>query len=145
MTRHSAAHVGAEHELFPAAAAAEVGVLAFSGLCYGRMLRPSAVFPRGPRAVDCYRYVLGREGVHACISAPRYARELEHNLALLDGRGLSADEIEALRAHGREVHADRKRFDRLVRRGGAAPLREAILELFDQASQPWESPESRRL
>ena len=46
---------------------------------------------------------------------------------------LTNSRLERLRAHGREVYADNKRFDRLVRRGGAAPLREAILELFEHS------------
>ena len=136
MTRHSAAHHGAEHELFPRAHAAGVGVLGFSSLCYGRMLRGSSVFEQGPAAVDCYRYSLAQPGVSACISAPRRHRELVENLALLAHPELDADRCEALRAHGREVHADNKRFDRLVRRGGSAPLREAILELFERAGEP---------
>jgi aryl-alcohol dehydrogenase-like predicted oxidoreductase/HEAT repeat protein len=39
MVRHSAAHRGAEAEVFPAARAAGAGVLTFSNLCYGRLLR----------------------------------------------------------------------------------------------------------
>jgi aryl-alcohol dehydrogenase-like predicted oxidoreductase len=139
MTRHSAAHLGAEHELFPRAHAAGVGMLSFSALCYGRMLRGSSVFERGPEAVDCYRYSLAQAGVSACISAPRRHRELVENLGLLDRPPLELDQCEALRAHGREVHADNKRFDRLVRRGGSAPLREAILELFERAGEPDEA------
>ncbi|EDM80638.1 hypothetical protein PPSIR1_37134 [Plesiocystis pacifica SIR-1] len=132
MTRHSAAHTGAELELFPAAAAAGVGLLAFSCLCYGRMLRPSSVFPSGPAALDCYRYSLGQPGVSACISAPQRHRQLAQNLELLQAPPLGGLELEALRAHGREIYADNKRFDRLLRRGGAGPLREALLELFER-------------
>jgi hypothetical protein len=116
----------------PQARAAGVGVLGFSALCYGRMLRGSSVFERGPAAIDCYRYALAQPGMSACISAPRRHRELVDNLALLGMPVIDPDQVEALRAHGREVYADNKRFDRLVRRGGAAPLREAILELFER-------------
>ncbi|MCA9702202.1 MAG: hypothetical protein KC431_32065, partial [Myxococcales bacterium] len=127
-------HVGAEDEVFPAAAAAGVGVLGFSALCYGRMLRASSVLPQGPAAADCYRYSLSQPGVVACVSAPRRHRELVENLEVLAGPALAPDPgQERLRAHGREVYADNKRFDRLVRRGGAAPLREAILELFEHS------------
>ncbi|HLT39350.1 MAG TPA: aldo/keto reductase [Enhygromyxa sp.] len=136
MTRHSAAHRGAEQELLPSAAAAGVGVLGFSALCYGRMLRSSSVFERGPEPVDCYRYSLAQPAVAACVSAPRRHRELEHNLAVLDHASLADHQKDALIAHGTEVYADNKRFDRLLRRGGTAPLREAILELFERASEP---------
>ncbi len=143
MTRHSAAHDGAERELLPAAQAAGVGVLGFSALCYGRMLESSSVFESGPRAVDCYRYTLSQPGIAACISAPQQHRELVENLAVLDAPILDPLTQEALRAHGREVYADSKRFDRLLRRGGSAPLREAILELFERASEP-PDPEPRK-
>jgi HEAT repeat protein/diketogulonate reductase-like aldo/keto reductase len=136
MTRHSAAHLGAEHELFPQAHAAGVGVLSFSALCYGRMLRGTSVFEQGAEAVDCYRYSLAQPGVSACISAPRRHRELVENLGALEDPSLDPDLFAALQAHGREVHADNKRFDRLVRRGGSAPLREAILDLFERAGEP---------
>lgn len=136
MTRHSAAHRGAELELLPMAAAAGVGVIGFSALCYGRMLRSSSVFERGPAPVDCYRYSLTQPAVAACVSAPRRHRELDHNLALLDDASLGDDQKAALIAHGTEIYADNKRFDRLLRRGGTAPLREAILELFERASEP---------
>jgi diketogulonate reductase-like aldo/keto reductase/HEAT repeat protein len=136
MTRHSAAHRGAEQELLPMADAAGVGVLGFSALCYGRMLRSSSVFEGGPTPVDCYRYSLAQPAIAACVSAPRRHRELEHNLALLELTSLSDDRKDALIAHGAEVYADNKRFDRLLRRGGTAPLREAILELFERASEP---------
>jgi HEAT repeat protein len=143
MTRHSAAHDGAEAELFPAAAAAGVGVLSFSALCYGRMLRPSSVFASGPAAPDCYRYSLSQPAVAACISAPQTRRELLENLEVLERPTLESTAAQALRAHGREIYADNKRFDRLLRRGGTAPLREAILELFEQASEPPEPAPSK--
>lgn len=135
MTRHSAAHDGAERELLPAAAAAGVGVLGFSALCYGRMLDGSSVLPSGPSAAECYRYSLSQPAVTACISAPQTHRELLENLAVLDDPRLDAERQDVLRAHGREVYADNVRFNRLLRRGGAAPLREAILELFDRADE----------
>jgi hypothetical protein len=143
MTRHSAAHDTAERELLPTAAAAGVGVLGFSALCYGRMLQPSSVFESGPAAADCYRYSLSQPAISACISAPQRPRELLENLDVLDRPTLDPLVQEALRAHGREVYADSKRFDRLLRRGGAAPLREAILELFERASEPLDADSIR--
>ena len=100
------------------------------------MVSSSSVFERGPAPVDGYRYSLAQRAVAACVSAPRRHRELEHNLALLDDPSLAEHQQDALIAHGTEVYADNKRFDRLLRRGGTAPLREAILELFERASEP---------
>ncbi|NVB41736.1 HEAT repeat domain-containing protein [Pseudenhygromyxa sp. WMMC2535] len=135
MTRHSAAHRGAEAELLGAAAEAGVGMLGFSALCYGRMLRPSSVYARGPAPPDCYRYSLAQPAVAACVSAPRRHRELAENLAVLERPELGDEQLEALRAHGREIYADNARFGRLLRRGGA-PLREAILALFERGGSP---------
>jgi hypothetical protein len=98
------------------------------------MLRSSSVFERGPAAADCYRYSLAQPGVAACLTAPRRHRELDHNLAVIADPVVAGDRRDALIAHGAEVYADNKRFDRLLRRGGTAPLREAVLELFERAA-----------
>ena len=122
MTRHSAAHPGAEEALFPLAAARGVGVLTFSALCYGRLLAPSPERDgRAPSAADCYRYSLSQPGVTACISAPQRYRELVENLAVLDAPALAPAAQDELRAHGRRVHARSRDFNELVRRVPGAP------------------------
>lgn len=145
MTRHSAAHPGAEEALFPAARAAGVGVLTFSALCYGRLLRrplEAREETEVPSAADCYRYSLSQPGVSACLCAPRRYRELVHDLGVLSRPTLSPAEQEALRAHGRLVHRDDRRFDLLLRKGedGKAAARAAMLHLLAQGDP--ESPES---
>lgn len=147
MTRHSAAHPGAEAALFPAAQAAGVGVLTFSALCYGRLLRrpaggPSEAPEAPPTAADCYRYSLSQPGVSACLCAPRRYRELVHDLGVLSRPTLSAAEQEALRAHGRLVHRDDRHFDLLLRKGedGKAAARAAMLRLLQEFDP--DSPES---
>src|SRR5205085_3353992 len=79
MVRHSAAHRGAEKEVFPRAAAEGIGLIAFNNTCYGRLLQP-----RGdrepPRAADCYRFTLAQPGVAMCLSAPATLAQLEENL-----------------------------------------------------------------
>ncbi|MEZ4295032.1 MAG: aldo/keto reductase [Polyangiaceae bacterium] len=112
MCRLSAAHPGAERSLLPAAAARGVGVLAFSALCYGRLLAAS----EGVSAADCYRYALSQPGVSACLSAPRRWRELSENLTVLEQPTLEPHAIERLRAHGARVHSANKAFARLLRR-----------------------------
>ena len=53
MLRHSAAHPGAEDRLLPLCAAKQVGVITFSALSYGRLLRPQpAVSEAQPRRED---------------------------------------------------------------------------------------------
>ena len=118
MIRHNAAHRGAETEVLPVAQARGTGVLTFSALCYGRMLRASLSSSDGfrPSAADCYRYSLSQGGVAACISAPRRYRELLHNLAVLEAPTLDPAALDALRRHGREVHDRNRDFNALVRR-----------------------------
>jgi HEAT repeat protein len=114
MTRHSAAHPGAERSLLAAARARGVGVLGFSALCYGRLLQPSSRHP-APSAPDCYRYSLSQP-IDAVISAPSRYRELIENLAVLERPTLEPDAIAALRCHGTWVHAQSADFGALVRR-----------------------------
>ncbi len=113
MVRHSAAHRGAEEEVFPAARAAGAGVLTFSNLCWGRMLRPS--FGDPPAPADCYRYSLAQPGVTTAISGPRDILQLRENLRVLEEPDLPADRLAALRAFGERVHADNREFFELVR------------------------------
>lgn len=133
MCRLSAAHPGAERELLPAAIAHGTGVIAFSALCYGRLLAaplgagglgaPLGAGGLGPpldappiTAADCYRYALSQPGVSVCLSAPRRWRELSENLAVLQQPALDPQAIERLRAHGERVRADNKSFEALVHR-----------------------------
>lgn len=147
MTRHSAAHPGAEEQLLPLAAARGVGVLTFSAVCYTRLLRPlpgqSAASPL-PTAAECYRYSLSQPGVSACVSAPRSHRELRENLTVLAEPQLPPERQESLRAHGRHVRAQNRSFDALIRKGHAgyqeapAPqqLSELLAVLMDSAPPP---------
>lgn len=110
MVRHSAMHPGAEIEVFPTARAKGIGVLAFSTLSYGRLVRG------GVPASEAYRFSMFAPGVTACVSAPYAARELDENLALLESAPLSAERANELRAIGRQLHAESTDFGRLVRR-----------------------------
>jgi aryl-alcohol dehydrogenase-like predicted oxidoreductase len=135
MTRHNAAHVGAEQRLFPAARARGTGLLTFSAVCYGRMLRhPPGVDSSGglPDAADCYRYSLSQPGVSGVLCAPRRPGELAHDLEVLARPGLDAAAQAALRAHGQRVYAYSRRFNRLLRQArDPLPLSEALADLFE--------------
>ena len=126
MTRHNAAHPGAEENVFPAAISRGTGLLTFTATCYGRLLRPTAQTEAAasfelPNATDCYRYSLSQPGVSACLTAPRNRDELLENLAVLDGEKLAPDAVAAIRAHGIAVRAENRRFDTLVRRAPGGP------------------------
>lgn len=126
MTRHSAAHPGAEETVFPAAISRGTGVLTFTATCYGRLLRPTGQTSDSttielPTAADCYRYSLSQPGVSACLTAPRNRDELLENLEVLDGETLESGLMTAIRTHGAAVRAENRRFDTLVRRAPGGP------------------------
>jgi aryl-alcohol dehydrogenase-like predicted oxidoreductase len=118
MVRHSLAHRGAEDEVFPSAVCAGTGVITFSNLCYGRLLRDpesGPAPPRRPTPAECYRYSLSQPGVTACLSAPRDLAQLRHNLAVLESPTLDADTCAALRPFGAAVHAHQRLFAECLR------------------------------
>lgn len=126
MTRHNAAHTGAEENVFPTAISHGTGLLTFTSTCYGRLLKPTnqiegAAGIELPTAADCYRYSLSQPGVSACLTAPRNRDELLENLEVLNGEKLAPDAIAAIRAHGVAVRAENRRFDSLVRRAPGGP------------------------
>ncbi|MDC3980016.1 aldo/keto reductase [Polyangium jinanense] len=133
MTRHSAAHPGAEALFLPEAVARGTGVLTFTATSYGRLLRPApgdAPETKPPSAPDCYRYSLTQPGVSATLTAPRSHRELLENLTVLARPTLPEEALPALRAHGERIRAETRRFDALVRRapGGPRDRLRALLE-----------------
>lgn len=123
MVRHSAAHPGAEDQLFAAAREREVGVLSFSATSYGRLLEASPNGPRPPSAAECYRYSLAQSGVTACVSAPRGGRELIENLEVIAEPSLAGGDtrLAELRAHGRRIREESLDFGGHIRRFAALP------------------------
>jgi aryl-alcohol dehydrogenase-like predicted oxidoreductase len=117
MIRHSAAHRGAEDELLPLAARSGTGIITFSNLFYGRILRPAGGDREqpAPQAVDCYRYSLSQPGVHACLSAPADAKQLRHNLQVLQRPSLTAEEMSALRPFGDAAYRQHRAFSEWIR------------------------------
>jgi HEAT repeat protein len=114
MVRHSAAHRGAEEQVFPRALECGTSLLTFNNTCYGRLLQPRGDHPP-PRAADCYRYTLSHPAVTACWSAPATLAQLEENLAALRDLELPPDRREMLIAHGDAVYREDVTFRKLVR------------------------------
>jgi hypothetical protein len=138
MTRHSAAHPGAEGTFLPEARARGTGVLTFTATCYGRLLQPAPGTPPDsplPTAVDCYRYSLSQPGVSASLTAPRSRRELLHNLDVLSRPYMEPDALPAMRVHGERVRARSRQLDALVRRAPGGP-RDALLALMEEDGPP---------
>jgi HEAT repeat protein len=111
MTRHSAAHRGAER-FFADCAEQGVGVLSFSALSYGRLLQGNDA----AAAADCYRYSLAQPGVSATLTAPRYARELDENLGVFARPWLNEAARARVLEKGARVYKKSKDLAALVRR-----------------------------
>ncbi len=138
MTRHSAAHPGAETAFFPEALARGTGVLTFTATCYGRLLQPVPGMPSDsalPSAVDCYRYCLSQPGVSACLTAPRSHRELLQNLEVLARPRMMPEALEAMRAHGARVRARNQQFNSLIRQAPGG-TRDTFLALLEEDEVP---------
>ena len=107
MVRYNAAHRGAETEVFPAADAAGMSVIAYTALRWGGLPRPTPDDPPGftpPPAPEWYRFVLQNPTVTVALAAPHDRRELEEDLTVLDAtHPLTPDEYERLAEHGRRV------------------------------------------
>lgn len=140
MVRHSAAHRGAERTLLPELARRDIGVLTFTNVCYGRLLRPVRGVETTPMsAEDCYRYTLSQEGVTACWSAPRWYREVLENVRVLDGATPDVSALASMRAHGDAVYAASQRFNAFVRQAPTASrrgVRTIALEHLDGLEVP---------
>ncbi len=114
MVRHSAAHRGAEQQIFPRAAQRGASLITFSNTCYGRLLQPRNGVPP-PSAADCYRYTLMQPGVRACLSAPATLAQLEENLAVLRDPELPEDRRDYLLSFGERLYEEETVFRKFVR------------------------------
>ncbi len=114
MVRHSAAHRGAEKEIFPRAVELGTSLITFNNICYGRLLRtPDGGSP--PPVADFYRYCLEQPGVRLCLSAPATVEQLEENLEALRDPRLPEERRRTLLEHGAWVYREDTVFYRLVR------------------------------
>ena len=114
MVRHSAAHRGAESEIFPAACRAGASIITFNNTCYGRLLNADVAGAR-LKAEDLYRYTLAQPGVTACFSAPRNLEELSAALAVAANPALPPDRLPDLLAAGDRILEEDRQFYRFVR------------------------------
>jgi hypothetical protein len=71
MLRYSAAHPGAEREVFPLLGDPRPGVLAFTATRWGTLLKRHPLWNGDPpSAAECYRYCLAEPAVHIVLTAP---------------------------------------------------------------------------
>jgi predicted aldo/keto reductase-like oxidoreductase len=107
MIRYNAAHRGAEREIFPVTDERGIGVIAYTALRWGALMRSTPDDPPGfpvPPAAPWYRFVLQSDSVDVVLAAPRDRAELLADLELLDVSGpLAPSQYEQLAAHGARV------------------------------------------
>ncbi len=107
MIRYSAAHRGAENEIFPVTQSIDMPVVTYTSLRWGALMRPTPDDPPGfvvPRARDWYRFVLQHPGVTVALSAPCTRAELDEDLSMLeDWRAPGDDAYRRLAEHGQRV------------------------------------------
>jgi aryl-alcohol dehydrogenase-like predicted oxidoreductase len=126
MLRYSAAHPGAEREVFPMLGERRdrrVGVVAYTATRWGTLLEPKRT-PKGeatPTASDCYRFALTDDHVDVCAIGPKNGEELDHALTALDRGPMGPEEL-----------AWMKRVGVAVRDGGKRDVRGVGMGLLDK-------------
>jgi aryl-alcohol dehydrogenase-like predicted oxidoreductase len=113
--RYSAAHPGAETDIFPHLCESHrPGLTAFTATSWGQLLGQarlqgvvgSGALPKGervPTAADCYRFVMTRPEVDVCMTGPKDAAQMEHALKALELGPMTGDELAWMRRVGKAV------------------------------------------
>jgi aryl-alcohol dehydrogenase-like predicted oxidoreductase len=106
MFRYSAAHRGAEREIFPALPSENCpGVTCYTATRWGQLLDPKRMPPgEAPlTAADCYRFVLSNPLVDLCMTGPATARQMEEAVRAFALGPLSEEEDARIRRIGDAV------------------------------------------
>jgi len=106
MIRYSAAHRGAESEVFHELPANRPGITTYTATRWGKLLDPKKM-PHGETpltAAECYRFVLSSTAVDLCLMGPRTMEEFQQGIEALRDGPLSQDEMERVRRIGDHVH-----------------------------------------
>jgi aryl-alcohol dehydrogenase-like predicted oxidoreductase len=107
MVRYSAAHRGAEQEIFPYLAGPKrPGLTTYTATRWGKLLNPKKMPPneRPMTASECYRFVLTDPHVDLCMMGPATETQMIEGLTALKKGPLSDKEMKRARAIGDYVH-----------------------------------------
>lgn len=110
--RYSAAHRGAERDVFPHFPTENgPGVVVFTATRWGKLLRDSWMPPGEPTptAADCYRFTLSHPSVHVCVTGLNSRQQMEHALTALEKGPLNPDEMAWMRRVGDYIYQKRMR------------------------------------
>ena len=104
--RYSAAHRGAETEVFQDLPADRPGISAYTATRWGKLLKAKKMPPgEAPlTAADCYRFALSHPAVDVCLAGPRNESQMLEGLEALSRGPLDAEEMERVRKIGDHVH-----------------------------------------
>jgi aryl-alcohol dehydrogenase-like predicted oxidoreductase len=115
MVRYSAAHIGAEDEVFPLLPAeTRPGVIAYTATRWGTLLQ-EVPGEQHATACDCYRFVLRHPAVDVCLAGPADRDQLNEALKASTMPPMNEEELERMRRIGRVIHT-RKHHNYLERR-----------------------------
>lgn len=107
MHRYNMAHRKAEADLFPAAQAATLPIVAFTCTRWGTLLVEQPDAPEEPpTAADCYRFALHHPAVHLALTSPTNRAQLAENIQVLHAPALNVEEVARWQAYGDWMHGD---------------------------------------
>jgi aryl-alcohol dehydrogenase-like predicted oxidoreductase len=106
MIRYSAAHRGAEREIFDELGAERPAIVSYTATRWGMLLQPlpEKGFPEAMTAGECYRFVLGHPAVDIALFAPRSADELREDVVEVLEGPLDRERLTEVRRFGDAVH-----------------------------------------
>lgn len=104
--RYSAAHRGAERDVFEGRTGKGPGICAYTATRWGRLLKAKNMPPgEAPlSAAECYRFALSHPAVDVCLAGPRSEEEMVEGFDALSQGPLSSGEMERIRRIGDHVH-----------------------------------------
>jgi len=104
--RYSAAHRGAEVEVFQDLPANRPGICAYTATRWGRLLKAKRMPPgEDPMtAAECYRFVLSHPAVDLCLAGPRTEHQMVQGLDALSQGPMSEEDLDRARRIGDHVH-----------------------------------------
>ncbi|HTS62763.1 MAG TPA: aldo/keto reductase [Candidatus Acidoferrales bacterium] len=114
MVRYSAAHPGAETDVFPHPSKGNPAVIGYTATCWTHLLRRPRGYPengRLPTAGMCYRFVMSNPAVHVCIMAPGNLSQFEQNLAEIRRGPLAEEDMQFMRSFGDFVRRRHRFFN----------------------------------
>jgi len=113
MIRYSAAHRGAEQDVFPYLAPHQPAVISYTATRWARLMHRPRGWPEDrPIATPgmAYRFVLSSPHVHICLTAPSNLRQFEENLAAVHQGPLTEGEMQFMREFGDAVYRAHRWF-----------------------------------